>query len=845
MCVRFMKSWLSMFVLALSPALVLAQPIDAPEPVAAPAPVAPAAPEPLAAPAPVAPAAPVVPAAPVAEPAPVEAPAAPVVEPTPVEAPAAPSAPAPPGKEPIEVFGALASIPHPSVGLDARKVPRNVQRVDRAALDEMHALGVHDALNARLGSVVLNDVQNNPLQVDLQYRGFTASPLLGSPQGIAVYQNGVRIHDPLGDVVQWDLVPEHAIHDIELVPGANPIYGQNALGGGLSLRMKNGFNTQRARVVASAGSFDRYKVSGEYAQRWGDWAAYASASVFGEEGFRDESRSTAQHAYGDLRQRDDDQEVGVSVTLASTDLNGNGPAPIELLRENRSAVFTFPDNTQNDLVMVAMDARRLLLEDITVAGNAYLRHLSRRTLNGDEGEFEICDSDLVSVICDEDGPLVTEGGGEIAAPELLGLYDGVYNTTDTGSLSLGAGALVTIERDLAERPNQLIVGTSFDRGSVGFLQRVELGHLTEERGVVAQNIFVGNDAYRTKLDVESHNAGLYAVDTFTLLDPLAIQVSGRLSYTKIELIDRAGTDLNGEHDFLRVNPAAGITYRPIDPIAIFASYSEGSRAPSAIELACADPEQPCRLPNAFVADPPLDQVVTRGIELGVRGTHGQTRLGRSVRPQLEWSAAGFGSRNLDDIIFVAGSQIGTGYFRNAGQTQRVGLELSAAASFSQVEAYASYTLLRATFESALTLPAAPTLGGSEDEEEEGQEVAVESGDRLPGLPTHSFKAGVTVRPLQAWALGVSMIAQSDRPYRGDEGNFIPGVNGYAIASAFTSYQLLQQLEIFVQAQNLFDAEYETFGLLAEADEVIEGATDPRFQSPGAPLGVWAGIVLRD
>jgi outer membrane receptor protein involved in Fe transport len=170
-------------------------------------------------------------------------------------------------------------------------MPRNVQRVDRAALDDQYALGIHDALNARLGSVVINDVQSNPLQVDLQYRGFTASPLLGAPQGIAVYQNGVRIHDPLGDVVQWDLVPEHAIQSIELVPGANPLYGQNALGGGLALRMKDGFSAPGFRIVGSAGSFARFRGSAELGHTWDDWAAYASVSTFGEEGWRDHSRS--------------------------------------------------------------------------------------------------------------------------------------------------------------------------------------------------------------------------------------------------------------------------------------------------------------------------------------------------------------------------------------------------------------------------------------------------------------------------------------------------------------------------------------------------------------------------
>jgi len=250
------------------------------------------------------------------------------------------------------------------------------------------------------------------------------------------------------------------------------------------------------------------------------------------------------------------------------------------------------------------------------------------------------------------------------------------------------------------------------------------------------------------------------------------------------------------------------------------------------------------VPNAFVADPPLDQVVTRSVELGVRGAHG----GSAGRPAAEWSVAAFGARNWDDIIFVAGSQIGTGYFRNAGQTQRVGLELAASARLGIVQLHAGYTLLRATFESALELPAAPNPGledgdAEPDEEEEGAEVPVERGDRMPGIPTHSVKAGIAVRPLAPLELGLRFVATSDRPYRGDEANLIDGVDGYALVHAYASLWLLDELQLFVRADNVLNARYETFGLLADPSEVLAGTSDPRFVSPGAPLGVWAGLVL--
>jgi iron complex outermembrane recepter protein len=791
------------------------------------------------------------------------------LEAQPSEPPPAPEAapvPAPASADPssAEAMEAMDEAPLEAVavvpsGLTMDRIPRNVARLDRAVLDEMHSLGVHDAMNQRLGSVVLNDVQNNPLQPDLQYRGFTASPLLGSPQGLAVYQNGVRINDLFGEIVQWDLVPEFAIQEIDVVPGADPLHGLNALGGGLVLRMKDGFHFEGYRVSGLAGSFGRYQTSAEWGQvSPAGVAFYAGISAFGESGFRDESRSSARHAYADVRQRGDHHEVGLNVTIADTELRGNGPAPIELLEQDRSAVFTYPDITENDLLMVSADASHDLSAHVSLQARAYLRVLARSTVNGDEGEFETCPAEMVPdafVLCDDEGmPLLSEAGRVVPSPEAAP-YNGVYNTTQNDSNGYGGTAQLKFEGDLLAKPNQLIVGLGYDGGSVDFLQRTELGRLTEDRSVAGEGIFIANDGFRTKLHVDTHMASAFVVDTFTPIDPLSLQVSGRVHYIQVGMNDLAGTALNGDHHFERLDPALGLTFRVGERMTLFASYSESSRAPSAVELACADPEEPCRLPNAFIADPPLDQVVTRGVEAGWRGSLG----GSHARPTLDWSLAGFASRNFDDILFVAGSRIGTGYFRNAGNTQRVGLEISVKGQTGPVRMFASYTLLRATFESALVLPGAANPGARaaddsnaeapEDDEENAEEdeggvIDVQKGDRIPGLPTHSLKAGIAVSPFRQLELGLSAIVQSSRPYRGDEANLIGNVPGYAVFEAYASYAPFEALEVFVKAQNLLDTEYETFGVLADPSEVLEGTSDPRFLGPGAPFGIWAGVVLQ-
>ncbi len=736
-------------------------------------------------------------------------------------------------------YGAVAISPG-GAGVPLDEVPRNVQTLTADQLGTRRSVGLHDALATRLSSAVINDVQNNPLQPDFQYRGFTLSPLLGVPQGIAVYQNGVRINEPFGDLMMWDLVPTFALSSVQLHPGASPIYGLNALGGSLVLRMKDGFTAPGLRVEASGGSFARYRTSLEYGRSWGDWAVYAGVSLFDERGFRDHSRSSARNLYTDVRHQTTTTEVGASVTLGSTDLNGNGPAPAEQLARDRDAVFTWPDNTANDMWMISLDGRQKLSRRASLAGNLYLRHGERTTLNGDAAEFEVCDDAGSSVLCDEDSELVVDEAARTIATS--DPFDAVFNTSQTVTDSHGAAVQLDLRERLFSRPNRFVTGVSYDGASTEFLQRVEAGFLTLDRTVQGSGVYLSGDAYRTDLHVRDHSLGVYLSDTWAVIDPLAITLAARASWFNVIMEDQAGDALDGNHTFARINPSLGATLRLVDGLSLFASYGESNRAPSASELACADPDEPCRVPNAFVADPPLEQVVSRSVELGVRG-----RLGEARRPWLQTTVAVFGSRNQDDIIFVSGSRVGTGYFRNAGETQRIGLELSFELERGPLTLYAGYSLLRATFEDDLELPggAHPSLGGAEEEEggEEEEEAAalqVDAGSRIPGLPTHSVRAGIAVRPIDALEIGLTMAGQSSQPFRGDEANLLAGPSGWVVLGAHASYRLFESLLLFVHANNLLDTEYNTWGVLGEPAEALPGTSNPRFFGVGAPFGVWAG-----
>src|SRR5262249_31009524 len=152
-----------------------------------------------------------------------------------------------------------------------------------------------------------------------------------------------------------------------------------------------------------------------------------------------------------------------------------------------------------------------------------------------------------------------------------------------------------------------------------------------------------------------------------------------------------GTALDGRHVFSRFEPAAGLTWQFSGSRVAFASYSEAFRSPTPVELTCADPAAPCRLPNAFVSDPPLLPVLARTFEAGLRGQE----------TFASWSAALFRTETRDDILFVAnGAARGNGHFENVGRTRRQGIEVNAAGSAGIWTWSFDYSYIAATFETA-------------------------------------------------------------------------------------------------------------------------------------------------
>ena len=288
--------------------------------------------------------------------------------------------------EEIVVIGVT---PNRGAGLPEEKIPYNVQSASSDDLDRSQSLDLADFLKHNLGSVTINDAQNNALQPDIQYRGYTSSPLLGLAQGMAVYQNGVRINEPLGDTVNWDLLPESAIYSIDLISGANPLFGLNTLGGALSVEMKDGFNSEGHNLEVYGGSFDRIVTTAESSGNNGSVGYYANVHYFDEEGWRDESASDAINFYGGLSWRGAMTSLNLNAQHGDSYLVGNGAIPEELLAIDRDAIFTAPDITENNMIMVSLDGNHDFTDNIKVDFNLFYRDNDTDSFNGDGSEFGI------------------------------------------------------------------------------------------------------------------------------------------------------------------------------------------------------------------------------------------------------------------------------------------------------------------------------------------------------------------------------------------------------------------------------------------------------------------------
>lgn len=710
----------------------------------------------------------------------------------------------------------------------AAKVPSNVQTIRAGDLTSRTATDLSDALFKNLGSVTLSSTQGNPFQEDLSFRGFSASPLLGTAIGLSVYMDGVRLNEGFGDTVNWDLVPEHALVGADLMPGSNPVFGLNTLGGAIVLRTKTGFTFDGAEVEVSDGNFDRRQVLLEYGGYEGDFGWYLSGKGLNDDGSRDRSPSQLRQMFGTLSWLDGPNDIHLSYGFNDNTLTGNGLAPESLLAVDREAVHTFPDISENKSHLLAARGRLLLSNNLFVNGNLYFRNFRRDTINGD-AEIQ-CVDDLDTGIPIHIG--LCEG---TAAPfggvgDLGRVAEAEDRTTRTETDVFGGTVEINNTGSLAGRINNFSFGVAYDQSSNLFRQGEAEADLVEV-GLSHGTQWVGPNTNAVRVRTRQRALGIYFIDSLDLSEHVTLTVSGRYNVVNSKIRDRTGApenqDLNGSHNFDRFSPAVGIAASPVDWATFFGGYSESFRVPTPAELTCADPEDPCNLPNAFVADPPLDPVVGKTWEVGLRGR-------ASGLATVSWSLAAYRTTLMDDILFTATETGGAGYFINVEKTRRQGLEFSLRGRTGPVGWHVGYGFVDATFRSPETLASVVEPNG----------VQVRPGDRLPGIPRHNLKAGIDWRIVPRWTVGLGTVFASSQHLRGDEGNDHARLGSYAILNGSTKLRLSGNVEIWGRVDNILDRDHETGGVRnfnAFATPEIE---EQRFLAPGRPRGAWVGVRIR-
>jgi iron complex outermembrane receptor protein len=754
--------------------------------------------------------------------------------------------------EHVVVYGPVAGS---DIAQRTDKVPSLVQSLGADLIAERHGDSVLASLGSAVAGVSLSDLQGNSLFQDLRFRGFEASPLQSVPQGLAVYQNGVRLNEAFGDTVNWDAIPDIAIARMD-VWSANPVFGLNALGGAVNLTMKDGFGVRGGHASLQGGSYGHGMAAVEYGVADGDFSFYGAAEGITDGGWRLHSGSDVARLYGDAGWRRGGTELHLVASASISSLGVVGPTPIDMARARSSSVYTWPQVTQNRIAGLALNGKSRLADHWQVAGTLYARSLRQRHLDGNDSEFEECSSRSSfggSLCLEDDGfpapspkttafrnrfVILDQAGAPIAFD--AGAVYGTLDRTFTDTTGLGGSLQATSDMALFDHANYLTFGASLDSAAIGFRSDSRLGRIqpdlavTLSAGLAGAGSIIhtnGNLGYApVTMAATTRYWGLYALDAFDITGRLTMTAGLRFNSADIDTSDRSGIapELSGNHHFSRVNPVAGLTWKLADWISAFGGYSEANRAPTPLELDCADPNLPCLLEGSLVADPPLKQVVAHSGEVGLRGT------AAAMAGTLDWSAGLFTTDSDNDIVSLASTIAGRGYFANVPLTRRRGLDVSARFAAPGWSTFFTYSYLDATYQftGLLASPNNPAADADGN-------VLVTPGRHIPLNPAHQLRAGADAEVVEGLSLGADLAVTGGQYFDGDPANRNAKLPAFWTVNLRASYHPTPRWEVFGLVNNLFDRHDASYGTYYEADP----GDDPRTITLRQPISAQLGIRM--
>jgi hypothetical protein len=438
----------------------------------------------------------------------------------------------------------VASTPLAGSDLSGDQVPGAVQSATAADIEASGAANLTDFANRRLNGVYLNDMAGNPYQADVNFRGYTASPILGTPEGISVYVDGVRQNQPFGDVVSWDLIPQNAISEITMVPGSDPLFGLNTLGGALPVRTKDGVSDPGIGLSATYGSSGRRQIQGEYGggKATGfNW--FLAGNGFHESGWRIASPSDVKQGFVKLGWRTDKTEAALSTSYAYNSLGANALQDYRLLAANYSSGYTFPDTTGNRSPSFNLTLRHTFNASWAFSGNAWYRNIRTEIVNPNYNN-DASGNNILQPNASEQPALTAAGytgfpvsGATVAntpfpkwrciANALLGndpdeRCDGDTVYSKERQNDYGLSAQFTLVKPMRGGISQLSLGATADRGSVDFTQNTAWGYINPDHTVTGVPAWQdGSTANpldsRVNLHGASPNWALYFTDTLPVI----------------------------------------------------------------------------------------------------------------------------------------------------------------------------------------------------------------------------------------------------------------------------------------------------------------------------------------
>jgi TonB-dependent Receptor Plug Domain len=397
----------------------------------------------------------------------------------------------------VNVFS-LTPIGLADVTLDQIPVP--VQGLTAKNLQDSNSLDLADLMNHRLASVYINENAENPYQPDINYRGYTASPLLGTPEGLSVYLDGVRQNQPFGDIVAWDLIPKVAIRDMALIPGSDPLYGLNTLGGAISVQTKDGLTAPGGSLQITGGKFGRRAGEGEAGGTLPDgFNYYVAGNLYREDGWRQYSPSEVRQSFAKIGWRDAKTSAYLSGAYANNWMTGNGTSDFRFLNVNYTSVNSIPDVTWDHSPSLTLNVTHAIKDNLRVSAHAYYRYVRTDSSNGDLNDdsfdqslYNLSNSDIAALTAAGYTGFPTTGNAttepfpywrciaQVLQNDTSGepseKCNGVITRTTDKQNGYGLSGLVT----WSTKHNLLSAGAGWDRGTSTYHQLSQLGYMNPD-----------------------------------------------------------------------------------------------------------------------------------------------------------------------------------------------------------------------------------------------------------------------------------------------------------------------------------------------------------------------------